>query len=200
MDTPAHEQTNTCECEHTNTNINTDTNTNNQIIQDKINKLSAYIKNYCIFTIKGFESGLFKLKYATDSRIPYELTNQLVSNNIFKCVTDYHNSTYSALILDSDINYTKFYYEMNQIIGHSYICLLNITLMVSDYMLKTIDRTKLDTSSYEKYMGSIQVQYIDVLNQLDLENTLSHNCTGIDIRTCDPTKKLFKLMTRTVLN
>lgn len=101
---------------------------------------------------------------------------------------DYFNNCYISLII-------KNFDEMNKIMPHSVICLLNI---ISDFKLKihqNIDRKKLDLSNYNNYMKSLNDKLKLLLNDQfnNIINSISHKCIYKDISKYDPNKPIFKI-------
>lgn len=73
------------------------------------------------------------------------------------------------------------------------ICLLNIVMSVTVSAHETIDRSTLDTQSLETLTESAEAQMERISETWipALVRMLSHKCTGIDIRKCDPNEPIF---------
>ena len=145
----------------------------------KMKELSVYIKEFCVNTILGSESGFFKTfgKFAKEPQATFILSEYIAK---------YHNMAYKALILETDKYFLEEYGRMHEISGHSYICLLNITLNICAIIEQSIDREKLCIENYEQYMDSIKSQVEVITGKMNLDKFLSHKCTGIDIKSCNP--------------
>lgn len=161
----------------------------NNLDSEKLAKLAFEIKDFCYNSILGFESGYYK---TNKTEVKKNQTKIIASYFI----VDYHNQSYKALILDSDKYIVEKYGSMHSIISHSYICLLNITLMVCKYIIDKMIREFLDDSSYPNYMQMVKLQLTMLLDKIHLENMLSHKCTGEDIKKCDPELKIFSIKAR----
>ena len=152
----------------------------------KMEELATFIKQYCSNTILGAESGFFKTlgPFAKEPQATFILTEY---------IGKYHNMAYKALILDTDKYFVEQYGKMNEISGHSYICLLNITLNICAILEQGVDRKKLDITSYDKYMESLTSQIELMLSKMNLAKFLSHKCTGVDIKSCNPNEDFIVL-------
>ncbi len=159
------------------------------IEKEKLSKLAFKIKEFCYNSILGFESGFYK----TNKSEVKKIQTKVISSYF---IVDYHNQSYKALILDSDQYILEQYGQMHSIISHSYICLLNITLMVCKYLIDGMVREFLDDSSYSNYMQMVKIQLKLLLDKVQLENMLSHKCSGEDIKKCDPELKIFSIKAR----
>ncbi len=173
------------------TNSTNSTNLTNDEPHPKMEELSNLIKEYCSKTILGAESGFFKTlgPFAKEPQATFILTEY---------IGKYHNMAYKSLILDTDKYFVENYSKMNEISGHSYICLLNITLNICAILEQGVDRTKLDVSNYEKFIGSVENQINSMLGKMNLAKFLSHKCSGVDIKSCNPNED-FVVMKRRVV-
>lgn len=155
-------------------------------------KLANLMSDFICETIGGFESGLYKSLTSHKEDInkikSQNMTFLLVNFNI-----NYYNRAYSSLIRKNDPYIVEKFGEMNKIMNHSYICLLNIMFKLTTEIITGYDRTLFNTTSYEDYMKSVKI-VLDTCKEFlltELPNMISHNCTGIDIQTCNPDEPLF---------
>jgi hypothetical protein len=149
-------------------------------------KLAQLMVDFTESTILGVESGMYKT-----------IKHLLKENNIKQiqygfCV-EYYNSAYRSLILNNDTYFVEKFTEMHQELSHSYICLLNIIFTISLRLIDSIDRNKLDDSTYDKYIKSVQkeIKKAEFFKVEYFEPLLSHTCSGTDIKTCNPDEPLF---------
>jgi hypothetical protein len=164
---------------------------------DETIQLAKIIVEFCKNTVKGHESGFFKL--ISRETIPMSVSDLSVNNNvtiknfIINATGKYLNSCYRSLIREDDPFIVNEFLNMTKIMKHSEICLLNIIFSVILKIHLELDRTKLNHSSYENYMTSVRDEInIKSSGICDiLSNSLSHNCDGIDISTCDPDDDMF---------
>jgi hypothetical protein len=105
-----------------------------------ITEFTKLVLDFSRDTVRGIEAGLFEQRP--------ELIKHSNIKNIQKgfCV-HYYNKAYKSLILDND-EYIKLKYdEMNKILNHSYVCLLNVTFYVTLGIIENINRNNLNTTS-----------------------------------------------------
>jgi len=57
------------------------------------------------------------------------------------------------------------------------------------------DRSKFDVSTYKKYMECVSSQIAEksICLRRELCESMNHECTGIDISTCDPNGKILTI-------
>ncbi len=156
---------------------------------DKIVQLSFKIKDFCYNTIIGFESGIYKTH-------KYLVKKLEIKSIALGFIASYHNGSYKSLILDNDPYIVEKYGEMHTISTHSYICLLNITMLICKTIIQKMIREFLDDSSYDNYMQMVKLQIKMILNTIELEKMLCHNCTGEDIKKCNPNEDMFNIVTQ----
>ena len=158
------------------------------------------IMYFCIETICGHESGLFKL--ASANQIPLQLKTLttttdrgkiLLKNFIMMATTSYLNKCYRSLILKDDPHVTEKFHGMSQPLGHSEICLLNILAQLIITIHSTVNRKDFDVSSYENYMKVFNERITANVSISLIHKLISHECTGVDILSCDPDEPLFSL-------
>ena len=69
--------------------------------------------------------------------------------------------------------------EMQQIMDHSPVCLINMLFMLTMRIHTQIDRKKLDTSSYDKFMASVRVELDRIMPSAEnLAPAFGHTCAG----------------------
>jgi len=156
------------------------------------------IKIMCDFmraTISGHESAFYKAITAKMLGIDLSaLKNaQLIECLITPAMTNYMNNAYVSLIKNNDAYIKEYFDRMQGICGHSCICLLNIICFTGLGVHMSLDRTNLDTSSYNNYMKTMtdQLEFAIEKTKEALTLSISHVCKGIDIKTCDPNVPLF---------
>jgi len=156
-------------------------------------KLAEEMISFMYNTIGGHESAFYKVlltgKHFTKDTIK---DRDFMKNYIIMATINYLNSAYKSLILKND-SYISQCFQRMSVLNHSMICLLNILNCNILVIHGELDRSKLDTSSYDKYMASVSSQLREKCNNMKeiLTNSLNHDCSGIDISTCDPTVDLF---------
>lgn len=149
--------------------------------------LADLIVEFCLNTIKGMESGFYKTFAKKNTLI---LTTNVLQDTINGFIIDYLNRTYRSLIVDDDVYITDVFEKMKPY-NHSFVCILNIIAQLIKVLVEKMHRPLLQTGSYESYMTSVE-QQLHILAYIFRSNmNLSHKCTGIDIRTCDPDKPMF---------
>lgn len=160
--------------------------------------LARTILEFCKTTIMGHESGMFKSFYHRGTAIDdntYKMIIQISAAN-------YLNSVYKSLILKDSEYITTIFDRITAISNHSKICLLNIILPIVIAMHLKIERSEQQFGNndqfhvyYNKHMNSVARQLDQIENDIieSLSRTLSHECHGIDISTCDPNKPLFTI-------
>lgn len=156
----------------------------------EINPLAKLLSDFCFNTIMGHESGMYKaLKGESMDTLRTEVTKSMIQ----LVTVDYLNKIFVSLIVNDDPYVVNKFDEMRKINNHSPICLLTIMMVYIMEIHLSLDRTKLDISTYEKYMDSVLLQltpkFEEALNKLS--GSISHKCTGIDIKTCNPALPLF---------
>ena len=107
---------------------------------------------------------------------------------------NYLNAAYRSLIREDDPYILEQFNKMANCMNHSKICLLNIVFYVIMSIHPNFDRSKFDTSSYEAYMEGVNQQLDSMLLGATgaLMQSVSHQCNGMDIKTCDPNDDMFK--------
>ena len=159
-------------------------------------ELAQLLCNFCFSTIQGHESGLYKgIKMKTLNANIKILQTETTLNIIKNITAHYLNKAYISLIKKDDPYIIEKFNEMTKINNHSAICLLNIIMAFIMDIHSSLNRSILDISSYDLYMKSVMNQvnskYEDCLNAL--YKSISHECQGIDIKTCNPYEPLFFL-------
>lgn len=157
--------------------------------------LPELIVDFCHETIIGHESAFYKV-FAIKEKSPAILTSIQITGLIASATVTYLNNIYVSLITQNDpTTITEKFESMCKINNHSAICLLNIICTMITNLHLNFDREKLDTKTYDTYMMTVKKQLentfastIEILNK-----SISHQCGGIDIRTCDPTKLMFSI-------
>lgn len=144
-------------------------------------------------TISGFESGIFK-SFNGNSEI---IKTSIIKNVELKVCVEYFNSAYKSLILEDDPYIVEKFSQMHREHSHSYICLLNIIFNIATRVIEHIERKNLNTNSYSDYMESIsrEIKNLPFMSPLQLEQFVTHKCTGIDIKTCNPNEPMFYIGT-----
>jgi hypothetical protein len=157
-------------------------------------ELSKFIKNFAKETMKGQESALYKT-LAVNTNILGISKENLTNNNIkgifSEFISNYLNSCYKSLILKNDTYVLGKFSEMKSLHNHSEICLLNIIATIIANTHQQMDRSILNTQNYETYMLSVDILLISILDNINLDDKISHTCTGMDISKCDPNKPMF---------
>lgn len=164
-------------------------------------KLAQLMTDFICNTVHGYESGLYKgISSHQDNFAKFgdhAFTIYLINFNVH-----YFNTAYSSLIKNDDPGLTEKFDEMQEVLNHSYICLLNILFRLTTEILTSYTRTKLNTSSYKSYMDNIEsiLEERRVALMIELPKCLSHECTGLDIKTCNPDEPLFYMGTKPSMN
>jgi len=171
-------------------------------VEQKKEKLASLIVSFVHDTMKGQESGTFKMFKLGHLPFPIEtLKSGVVILAIFNgAIIDYLNSCYRYLILGTDQFILSKFQEMTSLCGHSEICLLNIIGRLIQNVHGKLDRSRLEASSttttIDQYLKSFDREFnaiVTVQGGLKdiLSKSLQHTCAGKDIKTCDPTKPMF---------
>jgi hypothetical protein len=157
-------------------------------------ELSNLIKDFARETMKGQESALYKT-FAGNTNILGISKENLTNNNIkgifSEFISNYLNVCYKSMILKDDPYVLEKFGKMKSLHNHSEICLLNIIAALIANTHQQMDRSVLDTQSYEAYMLSVNFLLISILDNIKLDDKISHTCTGMDISKCDPNKPMF---------
>jgi hypothetical protein len=154
--------------------------------QDELAKIMIeFIRN----TIMGHESGFYKMLNGA----PNMLMSDSMHTMIDLAAANYLNAAYRALIKDDDEYFMKYFNDMSAVMNHSQICLLNVTFVFLTSVHKMMNRKRFDIGSYGKYMESVSSDVDRVIGEMKgkLVNSISHECNGEDIKTCDPNQDLF---------
>jgi hypothetical protein len=153
-------------------------------------KLSNLILDFVKNTILGIESGMYKT-------MRLEIKDTLIKIIQINFLVEYFNKAYSALILNTDQYFVQKFKEMHEELNHSYICLLNITFNFTIQLVQQINRDNLNVNTYELFMKSLEDEIIqhNIFQPSMIEPFISHTCTGIDIKTCNPNEPLFFIKT-----
>jgi hypothetical protein len=157
-------------------------------------ELSKLIKDFTKDTMKGQESAIYKTVSGNANIIGISkenLTNNNIKGIFSEFVSNYLNHCYKSLILKDDQYVLEKFSQMKSLHNHSEICLLNIIAALIANTHQQMDRSILDTKSYESYMLSVDSVLASILDNIKLDDKLSHTCTGMDINKCDPDKPMF---------
>ena len=155
------------------------------------------IYDFMVRTIVGQESGLYRVFSVHPSMIVH-IKEDSVWCLLQPAKLDYYNTLYKVLILKNDPDVLLSFADMN--CHHSKICLLNILLLLETKTHQSIHRSTGDISTRESWVKFIR----DYLNGKDvreqniqeIQASLNHECSGIDISTCDPNVKVFTNRTK----
>lgn len=164
-------------------------------IDKKTCKLAWCIVNFVHNTLKGQESGMYKI--IRMGRIPNfkisDLHTPLTMTILRGAIIDYLNSCYRSLILDDDSYVLYHFKKMKKYYNHSEICLLNIIAMVIQNFHLAIDRSKFNISNIENYIESFDREFEKAILPMliILISTLSHTCVGKNIKDCSPDSPMF---------
>ena len=82
------------------------------------------------------------------------------------------------------------------VVKHNYLCLLKMACSIVGVVFINMDRSKLDKTTLESFMNSLDIEVSQFINTLITEETIAHQqfpCDTTDIRTCDPNIKLFEI-------
>jgi len=154
--------------------------------QDELAKIMLeFIRN----TIMGHESGFYKML----SGAPNMLLSDSMHTMIDLAAANYLNAAYKALIRNDDEYFMKYFNSMSSVMNHSQICLLNVTFVFLTSIHKAMSRKQFDVSSYGKYMESVSSDVDRVIGEMKnkLTESISHECKGEDIKTCNPDEDMF---------
>ena len=146
-------------------------------------KLAKIILDFCKETTYSFEKNVYSNAKAN---VKKQGLNNIQCTNLVK----YFNSAYKMLATQTDEYFFKKFNEMQEVIPHSYICLLNITFLISSTIAQSINRLELDDISYEKYMESIETQVNKICTTMNVEKLILHSC-NIQNSNLDPNIELF---------
>lgn len=145
-----------------------------------LKQLTTCIINYTVEVITGFESGLYKMLYQNNK----DSLNLLCNKHqpfitIFRDLHEsYYTSTYNSIVSRDDDYVTKTFDNFKKLSGHSNQCMLNIlaNLVVSIHF--NLDRNKLDCTSYDLYMKSVNGEIHNTISLIDISKFFDHECTG----------------------
>lgn len=168
----------------------------NNHTMDKIAELTNLMCNFMQCTIYGHESGFYKTAITNNNNYVtlQTLKNDNVSKNLITFATmNYLNKIYKSLILEDDPFVIETFGAMQKCLHHSYICLLNLLCVAIVKAHNNIKRTELETCCYQKYMDCVENQLNKIMPKIRylLTRRISHECKGIDIKTCNPNEPLF---------
>ena len=158
-------------------------------------KLASLIVSFVHSTCLGQERRLYRTIRAKmfEGLKVDDMKKDSFSPTLTGATADYMNGCYKSLIVGDDEYVTSKFKEMTDTCGHSEICLLNIVTQCILMVYDTIVRDMLDVSSLEAYENSWERQFSVISRVLSgpLSKTLSHECNGIDIKTCNPDEPMF---------
>jgi len=144
---------------------------------------------------------------------------QVIKNNLVVFTTDHFNRIYTALVNGTDEYFAKPFYDMynsqitnesngsngsdesneminTNVVKHNYLCLLKMACSIVGVVFINMDRSKLDNTTLESFMNSLDIEVSQFINTLITEETIAHQhfpCDTTDIKTCDPNIKLFEI-------
>lgn len=165
-------------------------------MEDNVESLALYIKNYVFGLILGQENGMYKEIYI-NKNFEGDIKSQEIFNLVNGPITiKYFNDCYCSLIKRDDPYIVSVYDKMNDLVPHSKVCLLNVNFHLKIINHSKLDRKKFDISSRQNYIDSIKKQLEPIGNKLvkDLKENMNHKCTGEDITKCNPNEKMFKII------
>lgn len=160
--------------------------------------LPHIIFEFCKYIIIKNENDMFKNIYNTETNLCEN--NQLIQAYIQISTINYLNYVYKSLILKNNDYLVKYFDNMVSILNHSKICLLHIILNITIAIHLRIDRKNLqliNSNSLDEILNSYINSLINEINKSSdtvidiLTQSISHDCTGIDISTCNPDEDLF---------
>lgn len=150
-------------------------------------------KTFCINTILGQESGLYKCLHIYNVEMPGidNIRSDRVKIVLQHALVDYLNSCYKSLILKNDEYVIESFEKIKKTKNHSEICLLNIMFAVIRSAILEVDRHKFDDVSYDEFMYSVKKEYEIFFNSIDFDKILDHECSGQKIESCNPDEPMF---------
>lgn len=163
------------------------------LVASKVKLVSLMIE-FIYNTIMGHNSSFYR---SFDKKF---IKSPKLNFVILDITIDYMNRAYISLIKEDDPYFLKYFKQMSKLMNHSQICLLNITIKFLLEVHNSIDRNKLDMSSYEKYMKDVSEVLktkIDII-KIKIFIAVGHKCEGEDIKDCDPKKLPFSFEEHTI--
>lgn len=154
--------------------------------------LATLICNFIESTAIGHERAIYRL--FSIKAVPLQVLQESTFDSLhLKQSIGYFNNAYRSLILRDDPYIAAHFDAMHKVSGHSYICLLNIVFATYLATHRAVDRSSLNLSSLEALTESLKTRLQPLLVALknDLEKSFSHQCHGIDIKTCNPNEPMF---------
>lgn len=153
--------------------------------EDGRDRLTDLIIAFISETIYGHERGFYRAGLTpNDAMIQFAAVNYL-------------NGCYKSLILkDDEFVITKFK-EMTELIGHSEVCLLNIIAQLLMMLHLNLDRSKIDRTTLETLSQTVETEVKNICQKIRemVKKSISHECHGDSIESCDPNVPLFELRT-----
>ena len=145
--------------------------------------IGQYIKN----TIGGHESGIYKAAVGIIPlpQKPFDLydinKNDEMKPHITYVTIMYFNRTWESLIKRDDEYVNKIWDDLQSVMNHGVVCLIGIIARLCFEINCSLDRSKFNTSSYDKYMKVVR-SMLDTVFSDEYYNIiikmLSHNCAG----------------------
>ena len=159
---------------------------------NNISKLAEELSNYAKSIVLGQLSGAFKhtAQQKNDVNI---LKNFKLVYPLF--LMNYLNIVYVSLIKKDNQTVADQFTKLKSYHNHSEVCLIHFTRMLCSEFVNAMLFDTLDYVNYDTFMMSctLQLNILAIESVKLLEGSLSHECKGIDISTCDPNEKLFYL-------
>lgn len=146
--------------------------------------------DFCKEIMLGYECGLYermKLQNRLGLLNKKEIKYELLLFNV-----EFMNRMYKNIVLknDSDINSRFNIFKLTYSSGHNSMCFLNIIFMILNQSIESIVRTNLDTIHYDNYMEAIERQLNRIINSVNLQTLLNHEC-DLEDKELDPNAKVF---------
>jgi hypothetical protein len=146
-----------------------------------MSNLINYVCEYISATILGFESGTYKMIFQNQKDKLSSLRDKYHTFiTIFRDLHEiYYTKTFNSIIKRDDDYVTKIFDQFRSVTSHSYQCLLNILANLTVSIHFNVDRKKLDVTTYESYMTTLQNEINDTIDTLDLKQLfVDHQCSG----------------------
>ena len=138
-------------------------------------QLAKKVREFVHETIRGHELGFYKMRIV----FPFKLNTEDAKGLIPSVAINYFNVVYEALVSEEDEFVNEKFGEMQKIMKHSPVCLINMVFMLTVRFHTKMDRTKFNMDSYEKYMESVLKEFEKIMPSAEmLAPAFGHKCAG----------------------
>jgi len=155
-------------------------------MDEKSQLLAISITDYITSTALGLESALYKTANGMVPDFPFTISLDQLKRNETKGLVaqgaqEHWNITYNQIALKTVPEHVAKFQEFQSYLNHSPLCLISLIAQSHLMVHMKIDRSCLNTNSYQEYLSSFKYMFRNICNSefiTHLASSFQHECHG----------------------